>query len=112
MTTPIFNIYNSKLSKLKELKVLDDYNQIVIITDDNVYRYYSEEILSLQNYYESKGISILVYQISHGEGSKCLESKLNIEKFMFENNIKKSKSCVVALGGGVVGDLSGFVAST
>ncbi len=109
---PIFNIYNSKLSKIKEIKILDDYNQIVIITDDNVYRYYSEEILSLQNYYESKGISIFVYQIPHGEGSKCLESKLNIEKFMFENNIKKSKSCVVALGGGVVGDLAGFVAST
>ena len=109
---PIFNIYNSKLSKIKELKVLDDYNQIVIITDDNVYKYYSEEILSLQNYYKSKGITILVYQIPHGEGSKCLESKLNIEKFMFENNIKRAKSCVVALGGGVVGDLSGFVAST
>ncbi|SVD70739.1 uncharacterized protein METZ01_LOCUS423593, partial [marine metagenome] len=29
---PIFNIYNSKLSKIKEIKILDDYNQIVIIT--------------------------------------------------------------------------------
>ena len=109
---PIFSIYNSKLSKIKELLVLDNYNQVVIITDDNVYKYYSEEILSLQNYYESKGISIFIYKIPHGEGSKNLETKLNIEKFMFENDVKRTKSSIVALGGGVVGDLSGFVAST
>jgi len=108
----IFNIFNSKLSKLKELLILDDYNQIVIITNDNVYKYYSEEIISIQNYYKSKGISILVYQIPHGEGSKKLEIKLKIEKFMFENNVKRAKSCVVGLGGGVVGDLTRFIAST
>jgi pentafunctional AROM polypeptide len=112
MTTPIFNMYNSKFTKLKELQILDKYNQIVIITDDNVYKYYSEEIVAIQKHYQSKGIFIFVYQIPHGEGSKNLETKLNIEKFMFENNVKRAKSCVVALGGGVVGDLSGFVAST
>ena len=109
---PIFNIYRAKLSKLITLHVLDSYKQIVIITDDNIHKFYSKEINDIINYYNSNNISCNLFVINNGENSKSLQTKKEIEEFMFKHNIKRINSCLIALGGGVVGDLTGFVAST
>ena len=45
-----------------------------------------------------------------GEGSKSLEGFAGLQKLMLENGFSR-KDCVAAVGGGVVGDLSGFAAS-
>lgn len=81
---------------------IDSYQNILVIYDDNVYHHYNKKIDSLSFY---------KYQIESGESSKILKTKLEIEDFMFSNNFNK-KSCLIALGGGVVGDLTGFIAST
>ena len=109
---PIFNIYRAKLSKLITLHVLDSYKQIVIITDDNIHKFYSKEINEIINHYNSNNISCNLFIINNGENSKSLQTKKEIEAFMFKHNIKRINSCLIALGGGVVGDLTGFVAST
>ena len=110
--SPILNIYNSNLSKLIQLNILEQYQQIIIVTDDIVYDLYYEHINYIKTYCKTKGTQLIVYKIPHGEKSKNLQTKISIENFMFENNIKRTKSVCIALGGGVVGDLTGFVAST
>jgi pentafunctional AROM polypeptide len=49
--------------------------------------------------------------IASGESSKCRRVKEDIEDFLISNGFNRD-SCIIALGGGVIGDLAGFVAST
>ena len=57
------------------------------------------------------GKLVLTYQIPSGEGSKCREVKSAIEDFMLAHRCNRD-TCMIALGGGVVGDLIGYVAAT
>lgn len=82
------------------------YNNITIITDDNVSKHYLAQI---QNIFKPK--NVFVYEIQHGEQSKNLLTVQNIYEFLLQNNMDR-KSLIIALGGGVVGDIAGFVAST
>lgn len=54
---------------------------------------------------------VLEFQIEPGEKSKSREVKSAIEDFMLEHRCTRD-TVVIALGGGVVGDLSGFLAAT
>lgn len=83
-----------------------NYNNLVIITDDNVCKYYLDTIKSI--FIEEKVYS---YIIKSGEQSKNLNEIYNIYQFLLNNNIDR-KSFIIALGGGVVGDIAGFVAAT
>jgi len=78
------------------------YEKIAILTDTNIYGLY-------KNYFKNK--NILVIKIKPGEKSKSYETKIYIEKFLFKNKFNR-RSLLVAVGGGVIGDLGGFVAST
>lgn len=80
---------------------------IVIITDKNVANIYLESLKSiLKNDYE-----VLDLIIAPGEKSKNSKVKEHLESQMFKNKINRD-SLIIALGGGVIGDLSGFIAST
>lgn len=57
------------------------------------------------------GFSVIEYVIENGESSKNAENYIKILEFLAERHLSRS-DCIVALGGGVVGDLSGFVAAT
>lgn len=52
-----------------------------------------------------------VYIFKQGEKSKNIKTFEKILSFLIKNNFTRT-DCIVALGGGVVGDLAGFVAST
>jgi pentafunctional AROM polypeptide len=54
---------------------------------------------------------LLTYQVPAGEGSKCRAIKAAIEDFMLAHLCNRD-TCMLALGGGVVGDLVGYVAAT
>ncbi len=54
---------------------------------------------------------LLTKVIPPGEGSKSREGKNEIEDWMLENRVTRD-AVVLALGGGVIGDLVGFVAAT
>ncbi len=54
---------------------------------------------------------VFSYVVASGETSKSLLSAEKIYSFLLENQFTRS-DLIVALGGGVVGDLAGFVAST
>ncbi len=83
-------------------------NRAVVITDTNVAPLYLKTVSESLN---EKGITALQYTVPAGEASKCGEVYLSILNFLAENRLTRTDT-LIALGGGVVGDLTGFVAAT
>jgi pentafunctional AROM polypeptide len=82
---------------------------VVIVTDVNVHRLWCKPLVGA--FQRALGTTPPVYVIPAGEGSKSRETKSRLEAWMFEQRCFRD-AVVVALGGGVVGDLAGFVAAT
>lgn len=82
--------------------------QAAVISDETVANLYSQPALeSLQE----AGIESTLYVVPDGEDSKSLEQTEKLYTRLIESNLKRD-GLVIALGGGVVGDLAGFVAAT
>jgi len=88
--------------------VLKKHCKLAIISDSNVWPYYGKNIE--KNLSES-GFEVIKYVFPAGESSKNAETYLNIVNFLAENQITRSDA-IIALGGGVTGDMSGFAAAT
>jgi 3-dehydroquinate synthase len=80
--------------------------KVAIITDDNLKPICNQKIAD-----KLKGISSVIISIPPGEKSKSREMKAHIEDQLLGKKFGRD-SVIVAVGGGVVGDISGFVAST
>lgn len=80
--------------------------KIVIITDDNVNKIYGEKLSSKLSQYKPLLLSFLP-----GEKSKNYQTKQLLEEQMIQHYCNRD-TLILSLGGGVVGDLSGFIAST
>ncbi len=79
-----------------------------IITDDIVNGLYTDTLIrSLKKH----GIEASVFVFPNGEGSKNIKTLADIYDFLSENSITRS-DFIIALGGGVVGDITGFAAAT
>ncbi|MEK7619265.1 MAG: 3-dehydroquinate synthase [Patescibacteria group bacterium] len=81
----------------------------VIITDSTVKRLYGESVRATLKRISRGRVEIAAFPV--GERSKTQEIKTKLEHEMLKKNFGRD-TCVIALGGGVVGDLAGFVAST
>ncbi|MCJ1405744.1 3-dehydroquinate dehydratase (3-dehydroquinase) [Xylographa trunciseda] len=90
----------------------------VLITDTNLSKQYSQSFSTVFKEYVTKldvDARLLQYAISPGETSKSRATKARIEDWMLSEERDPpcdTKTVVIALGGGVVGDMIGFVAST
>lgn len=82
--------------------------RICIVTDSNVDDFYGEELLGLL---AGKCLKAVKYVFPAGEENKNLDTVKSIYKFLIEEQFDR-KDMLVALGGGVVGDLTGFTAAT
>ena len=103
------NIGKGFLDKIGEkISEVKQTCRVVLISDDNVFPHYGKIV---KNSLEKNGYSVYEYVVPNGEESKSFEKYQNILEFCAENNITRT-DLFVALGGGVVGDLTGFVAST
>lgn len=80
----------------------------VIVSDDNVFPLYGAKVTAAL---EDAGFKVLHYVVPHGERSKSLEVYGQLLQFLSVNRVNRS-DVLIALGGGVVGDLTGFAAST
>ncbi len=78
--------------------------RVFIITDSGVPREYAEAV-------KAQSKEAMIYTVKSGEGSKSLKVLEEVLAAMMEFNMTR-KDAVVAVGGGVVGDLSGFAAAT
>ncbi|MFH0868172.1 MAG: 3-dehydroquinate synthase [Candidatus Woesearchaeota archaeon] len=94
-------IGNSILSKIEGCT---KNKRVVIITDDNVKKLYGDKILEIIK-------SAYLISIPPGETSKSMKTKEEIEGMLLEKKYGRD-TIIIALGGGVIGDLSGFIAST
>ena len=89
-------------------KALPKCSKTAVISDDNVAPLYMDKVKSGL---ESAGFETVSFVFPHGEKSKNGENYLAILNFLAENTITRSDA-LVALGGGVVGDITGFAAAT
>src|SRR5271170_4059348 len=89
----------------------------VLITDTNIGKIY---VLPFKAKFEdatkqlgSSPPRLLTYEVPPGEGSKSRQTKADIEDWLLGQALPCGRDTVmIALGGGVVGDLTGFVAAT
>ncbi len=79
-----------------------------IITDSNVKNLYGNKLKTL---FQKNDLNVLLIDFPAGEKQKNRDIKTQIENTMMESNFGRD-SVVIALGGGVVGDIAGFVAAT
>jgi 3-dehydroquinate synthase len=80
----------------------------VIITDANVDDLYAEPVASAL---AEQGCEVDLLIVDSGEQSKSIDVAIELWERMLDEGTDR-KSTVVAVGGGVVGDLAGFVAAT
>ena len=109
--TPIYDIILSEsFAELSdELRALGcEKKKLCIVTDSNVAPLYLEEIRALVS---ECCTSVTSYVFPAGEGSKNLDTVRGVYEHLIVNKFDR-RDCLIALGGGVVGDLCGFTAAT
>ena len=106
--SPIFVDWGHLNNLTEHLAPYITNEKVFIISDDQVAQYYLTDLerTLLQSNIETQ--SILV---PSGEATKTLSSASRIHGWMARNRAQR-RDIVIALGGGVVGDLAGFIAAT
>ena len=82
--------------------------KFIIITDGNVEQIYGHELLKQLRDLKAEAA---VYQFPAGEQSKSHYELIRLYYYLAESNMTR-KDVIIALGGGVTGDLAGYAAST
>ncbi len=98
-----YNIILERGALSRAGEILNLNRRVLIVTDSGVPGEYAETVAK-----QCEEAHIVC--IPQGEASKCFESFRLLLEVMLQKNFTRS-DCVVAVGGGVVGDLSGFAAS-
>lgn len=87
---------------------MNKVRKVCIVSDSNVWGIFGEQVeTSLTN----AGLKTIHFVFPAGEASKNGITYLELLSFLAENHLTRS-DLIVALGGGVVGDLAGFAAAT
>lgn len=82
--------------------------QIIIVTDDNVGPLYAQIV---RDSLVSAGYTVHTYTLPHGEHTKSTTELIKLVEHMAKLGLTR-KDVAIALGGGVIGDLTGFAAAT
>lgn len=82
--------------------------QVAIVSDHTVWQLYGNKAKEALH---SAGFSVLSFLIEPGESSKSFQNYLALLNFLAQHQLTRA-DCLIALGGGVVGDLTGFAAAT
>lgn len=89
----------------RQADALNKYDQLVLITDEHVWSLHEEYVRA------NFTLPFKLYIVPNGESCKTFESYYQVQTFLLEENCSRN-SVLLALGGGAVGDLTGFVAAT
>lgn len=82
--------------------------KLCIVTDDIVHDLYCRQV---QDSLQAQGYETSVFTFPHGERSKTLKTLSDLLEFLAEQQLTRS-DLLVALGGGITGDLTGFAAAS
>ncbi len=91
----------------KELKAILQPKKFFIVTDENVAALYLER---LKKSFADEGFDFASYILPAGEASKSMGNLERILSAMAQEGVTRSDAAI-ALGGGVVGDITGFAAA-
>lgn len=83
-------------------------SRVSVITDTNVSGIYGATV---ESSLRAKGFMPIFYTVEPGEGSKSMETYQRLQESLADDGHQRT-DLILALGGGVVGDLAGFVAAT
>ena len=108
-TTYEVKIGSGLLPKLgAEVSALGKAGKVCIVSDSNVWPLYGN---AAKSSLENAGLEVIHFLFPTGESSKNGSTYLQLLNFLAENGMTRSDH-LIALGGGVVGDLTGFAAAT
>lgn len=92
----------------REISALFNGQKIMIVTDETVHTHYGEIVL---NQLKKAGFEVRCIVLPPGEQTKTFSSMPAIFSQLIEFGLTRS-DLIIALGGGVVGDITGFAAET
>lgn len=104
---PIYIERGIRKKAVQYIKEVWKGKRIIIVSDDQVYGHYGEELL--ENLSGEFTCTTLV--LPHGESTKSFQNLPLIYDAMLKARLSRS-DLLIALGGGVIGDLAGFAAAT
>ncbi|MFP3897861.1 MAG: 3-dehydroquinate synthase [Dehalococcoidia bacterium] len=105
---PVFVGYGL-LDKLGEkMKQAAPRGTVIIISDHNVFSLYGSRI---EGTVKGAGFAVHSFTVPPGEETKNIDYAMKICDFLVEHRAER-EDVIIAVGGGVVGDLAGFVAAT
>lgn len=109
LDTPLYTIYFNAgcYAYLADLLHKETYSKIFVLTDTNTYQYCLPAFLQQM----ATDVAIEIIEIEPGEENKTIETCIQVWQVLAELGADR-KSIMINLGGGVVTDLGGFVAST
>ncbi|WP_066632999.1 3-dehydroquinate synthase [Desulfolucanica intricata] len=103
------HIGENRLAQLSELlRNIPKNSKVILVTDQNVFNLAGEKVLGIL---QDAGFQVVPAVIPGGEGCKNLNTIAWLYDQMINYGLDR-KSTVLALGGGIVGDIAGFAAST
>lgn len=91
----------------KYIKEIYQGNKIMIISDDQVYSHYGDLLTGVLD----KEYIVEHVTVPHGEQSKRFDILPSLYRSLLDFKLTRT-DLIIALGGGVIGDLAGFVAAT
>lgn len=98
--------YKDLVTVVRDLGITDQ--KLCVVSDSNVMPLYGESIASLL---QKEGFQCVTFTFPAGEASKTIATAEKMYEFLIEQRFSRS-DVLLAVGGGVTGDLTGFVAAT
>jgi len=103
-----YDVMAGRLEQIGDLLLARGLQSPIIVTDENVAKFHAGKLVASLN---KSGFRPQVITFAAGEEHKNLDTVSFLWKSFLENGLDR-KSTVMALGGGVIGDMAGFAAST
>lgn len=92
----------------EEIRKLGKVQTVCIVSESNVFPLYGKRVADIL---VSFGFHVLTFVFPSGEESKNQDTYFRLINYLAENRLTRT-DLIIALGGGVVGDLAGFAAAT
>ncbi|HVF25020.1 MAG TPA: 3-dehydroquinate synthase [Anaerolineales bacterium] len=103
-----YDVITGRREQIGDLLLARGLQFPIVVTDENVAELHAEKVIASLN---KAGFKPKVVIIAAGEEHKNLDTVSFLWKSFLENGLDR-KSTVIAMGGGVIGDMAGFAAST
>ncbi len=102
-------LYRKKL--VQTLEKLGPHNQLVLVSHPSILELYGSDILESLNCYFATGAKPIVFAFPEGEQNKNISVLEQGYRYLLDNDVRRN-AILLAFGGGVVGDLGGYLAAS